>query len=392
MPQAAAPLTTLKMSARDQQKLIDYVEQSGRRTIDEERRSLRVDFTGRKALISIETGQGQKVEHAVLPRNLSRWGLAFVHGRFVYPNANCRVTMPMANGKWYVIDGVIRFCRHVSGIIHEVSVVFVEPVDLNDFVTLNDKQLEAHRNEQDRECQSDESGISDSHGSALVFDENEIDRKLNRLWLERIGLRVTEAVSPAELLSKMGDADYALVLVSVENDPQRLNDTLTDLRTHGYERAVLVSSTSESEDEKQAALKSGASGYLAKPFEMEQLRDEVERLLAIDSSSSGDLEPLHSSLKDDEGMETLINQFVRGLQPMVNRLRRANAECDLDTLAEVCRSLKGSGLGFGYSPITEAAQAALGLLSESADDLDAVQGAVNDLVLTLRRAMLGRHG
>jgi hypothetical protein len=125
---------------------------------------------------------------------------------------------------------------------------------------------------------------------------------------------------------------------------------------------------------------------------MEQLRDEVERLLAIDSSSSGDLEPLHSSLKDDEGMETLINQFVRGLQPMVNRLRRANAECDLDTLAEVCRSLKGSGLGFGYSPITEAAQAALGLLSESADDLDAVQGAVNDLVLTLRRAMLGRHG
>lgn len=108
MPQDKAPIETIRLSARDKQKLIDYVEHSGKKTVENERRALRVDFQGRKVLVVITNSQGQRVRHSVLPRNLSRRGLAFVHGRFVYPDSRCHVTLPMQNGKWWAVEGVVR--------------------------------------------------------------------------------------------------------------------------------------------------------------------------------------------------------------------------------------------------------------------------------------------
>ncbi|MEL7087330.1 MAG: response regulator [Planctomycetota bacterium] len=392
MAQDSSHIETIRLSARDKQKLVDYIEQSGKKAVDNERRALRVDFHGRKVLVTITNSHGQKVGHSVLPRNLSRRGLAFVHGRFVYPDSRCHVTLPMQNGKWTAIEGVVRNCRHIQGIVHEVSVVFDEALNLNDFVRLTASQQERHRAEMSQDFDPENDLDVNAAGRALVIDDMATDRKLYRMWLGKLNLATNEASGVTTTIEQMAHCQFDMILVNLELGEESGTELIQHLRGQGYERPIIATSASETPADREAALAAGATAFLVKPFTLEGLRDMVEDALSIDTSDTSGSDGVYSSMNDDDEMLPLIEEFVTSLGPLTMRLRRANADNDLDLINQICQNLKGAGAGYGFDGITTMARYAVESVENAEHDIESVRKTVNDLVGILRRARAGVPG
>ncbi|MBB6429755.1 response regulator [Algisphaera agarilytica] len=389
MPHESTPIETIRLSARDKQKLVDYIEHSGKKVINNDRRALRVDFHGRKVLVTITNNHGQRVSHSVLPRNLSRNGIAFVHGRFVYPESRCQVTLPMQNGKWYAVEGEVRTCRHIQGIIHEIAIVFDEPLNLNDFVRLTASQQEKHRAEQSQDFDPEHDMDVNSVGRTLVIDDMATDRKLYRLWLEKLNMATNEASGVTTTIEQMSQCQFDLIMINLELGEESGIELIQHLRGQGFERPIIATSASDHKTEENAAIEAGATAFLVKPFGLEDLRVALEDSLSIDTSATNEADAVYSTLADDAEMLPLIEEFVSTLGPLSMRLRRANADADLKTIEQLCQNLKGAGAGYGFEAITTMARYAMDSLEAAEQDAESIRKTVNDLVQTLRRSRAG---
>ena len=75
------------------------------------------------------------VRYEVPPRNLSRGGVAFLLGHYVYSGTVCRVHLRDHQNQEHVIEGVVVRCRYLesSGTLHEVGVQFSEQIETEAF-------------------------------------------------------------------------------------------------------------------------------------------------------------------------------------------------------------------------------------------------------------------
>ncbi|MBK9126980.1 MAG: PilZ domain-containing protein [Phycisphaerales bacterium] len=78
--------------------------------------------------------QGVSQTYLVRPRNISRGGIAFLHGLYLYKGTPCTLVLKTRGGERLLARGVVQQCRCVRGRIHEVRVRFVEEVDVELFV------------------------------------------------------------------------------------------------------------------------------------------------------------------------------------------------------------------------------------------------------------------
>lgn len=151
---ASSTISTLNISSRDRQKLVDFVNLMGRQQAalvvsDTDRRNLRVDFQTKNIQLEVIPDDGQAVRFEVVARNLSNRGFAFIHGQFVHMDVRCRLFLPQINDdRIYCVEGFITRSRHIKGLIHEVVMIFDHPIDLTRFVKLAPTQLK--KNMRDR--------------------------------------------------------------------------------------------------------------------------------------------------------------------------------------------------------------------------------------------------
>ncbi len=384
MPGDAKPIETLRLGAADKQKLIDYVEHMARKPVEDCKRGLRVNFVGRKVLVKITSSEGQSMVCSVVPRNLSRRGLAFVHGRFVYPDSKCEVTIPMLSGKWCVLKGVIRRCRHVNGIVHEISVVFGETIDLNQFVRLSTEQAERHLAEMTEDGLGEED-IKGSRGRVLIVDDLAADRRLFKMWMEKMGFAVKEAGDVGTVLQLLNQNRFDLYIVDANLGDEDGVELIMHLRGQGVIAPVISASANDAPEFKKRANDAGASAVMSKPFDFGELRKNVFEVMSIDAQAEADDTPLYSDLGDDGDMIPLIDDFVKGLAVYVAKLRSANADADFDNLSRLCRNLKGAGSSHGFAPLSAAADAIAASLGEREKDVNRIRSSVNGLLQVIHR-------
>lgn len=381
------PIQTIRLSSRDRRKLVDVINQQGARgKQNTERRNIRVDYHAEGVIVAIRQPHGNTIQHAVVPRNLSRWGIAFVHGRFVYPDVTCDVTLPTLEGKSYIVPGKVVRCRHIGGIVHEVSVVFNEPVDLDLFVTLNAEQREQTALEQSDDPFNADTDPTDTAGMrAMVVDDVRSDRKLFGLYLTEMGLSVSEAVGAAQALNLAMRDRMDMILINCHLADHNGAELVKHLRNEKVNCAIIGMSSSENETIKQEMIAAGASAFLVKPFQKGALKELVEQLLALDTDAGRESDAIISTETNNATMRPIIEEFVSGLGTYIARLHNASNAEDYDHLAKVCQQLKGSGGGYGFEVITQAAQGALGRLESNERDADAIRRQVNELLSILRR-------
>lgn len=90
--------------------------------------------------IAVEQPRGGTTFLSVSPRNISAGGVAFLHGGFLHTGSRCTLRLGPQPKGIVEIAGEIVNCRHIEGLLHEVSVKFDRPIDPSLFVRIDESQ------------------------------------------------------------------------------------------------------------------------------------------------------------------------------------------------------------------------------------------------------------
>jgi CheY-like chemotaxis protein len=386
-----APIDTLRLAARDRIKIVDAInkKKAGKPAPGAaNRRGVRVDFN-----------IGSVIKYSVAPRNISSRGLAFIHGQFVHPQSPCQVILPNRRHEWVKVEGLVVGCRHVAGLIHEVSVCFAEVIDLAQFVALTPEEEAAYRQERAAiERTSAARGkvasfnglrVGQLSGEALIVDDYEADRQLYSLWLRKQGLTTLTASCGGEAKHALAaKGRFDVMLIDMHLGTESGLELIKSLREQGVVSPIIGASADDTDAAQATALAAGCNAFFSKPFDREEFLQSVEQLLSFSlDDPATSKEPITSSLADDPEMQPLLLKFVAELSKTTGQLEASCKTKDFTAAGRLCEQLKGAGGAFGLLPITRAARLALGQLHQTQPDVAAVERAVGELVAVARRVV-----
>lgn len=381
------PIETLRLSDREKAKLLWAIDKVNQQDDKQEQRRLRVSCTNNEAVFTLKTDSSGETRFTMLARNISRWGTALVHGRYIYPASRCEVMLQTNNGQWQKIAGIVRHARHIQGTVHELGVAFDSPIDLGDFVNLSAADEARYLRElADDVTEADKTDVVVLSNRVLVVDDFASDRKLFGHWLTQAGLTVVTTSDSRSTHAQVQEQIFDLLVVDYKLDTGSGMDLIRELRKNQFTAPIIAISSDDSETLEAQMLDAGADAFLRKPFTQERLMDTAYELIGVNALA--DLTPIHSSLKDDADMRPLLTEFTRSLSAYIEELRDANAQNDFDTIEHLSHRLKGAGSGYGFPAISEQAGILLQSLNDELAEIDTIKQATSELITTLNRIKL----
>lgn len=117
--------------------------------------------------------------------------------------------------------------------------------------------------------------------TTLIVDDAQTMRKMVGFTLRSIGLDVVEAADGAEALQLVRSRSFDLIISDV-NMPRMDGIEFTRqarLALHGRPVPILILTTESEAAKKDRARAAGATGWIVKPFQQEQLLAIVKRVL-----------------------------------------------------------------------------------------------------------------
>lgn len=123
----------------------------------------------------------------------------------------------------------------------------------------------------------------------LVVDDNQTTRKLLGMYLKSRGLNVVFAENGLDAIEKLADPDVGLVLTDLNMPYMDGIEFVKTLRASPNWTAlpVIVVTTEADPNEREAALKAGANGYLEKPVTADELLAHIKNVLKGISREGG---------------------------------------------------------------------------------------------------------
>jgi len=117
--------------------------------------------------------------------------------------------------------------------------------------------------------------------SILTVDDSASMRQMVTFTLKSAGHEVTEAIDGVDALQKAKQGNFELVITDV-NMPNMDGITLTrelrDLTDYKY-TPILTLTTESDKNKKQEGKNAGATGWIIKPFNPEQLLSTIKKVL-----------------------------------------------------------------------------------------------------------------
>ncbi len=346
----ADAIDTLKLSPKDRRSMIDSMEADrlSQTVTTNNRRGVRVPFNIGTIVIAVTQPSGHAVRYAVAPRNLSTRGLAFVHGRFLYKNSALQILLPDVDRKSIqILTGFVLDCRHITGLIHEVSVKFDKPMDLRRFVKLDMEQTARSRRE--------------IGGKALVVSEAGIDSPAGESLRNDLGLTVTCVTNVQAAIRESESQSFDIMIIEFSKADETANESLElcrKLRETHSSGLIIVVDPDTSDAQQAAALDAGANCILAKSPDLSELRDTVETLLTtspIQAAESAEA-PMHSPLSSNPRMLPIVKAFVESVQSDLIKMQQAlNAE-NRNELYKIVQRVRGPATSYGYKPLSDKAK------------------------------------
>jgi CheY-like chemotaxis protein len=115
----------------------------------------------------------------------------------------------------------------------------------------------------------------------LVAEDFEDTRYLMRLWLQKAGYRVVEARDGLEALRITEEERPALIIMDIEMPQLDGLEATRRIRASAESRDTIIIAVSAygSEEFRDKALAAGCTEYVSTPFEPNELKSLIERLL-----------------------------------------------------------------------------------------------------------------
>jgi two-component system, NtrC family, response regulator PilR len=113
----------------------------------------------------------------------------------------------------------------------------------------------------------------------LIVDDEESLIEFLSLFLEEEGYEVATAASMTDARARLAETDHELVLCDLMMPDGNGLDLLREIKAVGPHTAVIVMTAYSSAKSAIEAMKAGAYDYIAKPFDVEELKVMVEKAL-----------------------------------------------------------------------------------------------------------------
>jgi len=399
------PFDTVRLDAGASKRLMDDLDRAsaaGAAKVKANRRGLRVGY--RPGMVPIEVTQpsGDVTRYAVLPRNLSAWGLGFIHGRFVYPTSRVVVVLSKRDGQAAAIRGGVVHCRHLMGLLHEVALRFDAPIDLASYVELSPAAVQRALAD---------AGVADAEPTqrgarVVVIGGDGCDVLAAELPAAGFAVRREDAATAGQSIA---EGNLAAVILDAGENVDAAAELLAGWRQRGYAGAILVLMHGEDDQAEARVLEAGANAVLPPPHsaaevlrwlgrlgEQEEPAAELARVQertaeeAAGSAALPALWPNAQALREnlqsgDKGLMELIDAFTTSLNEQAQRLEAACDENDFETVMELCRAVEAAGASFGEERLTKACRWTLSVLAEQSGEVHVIRQSVRNLLAEMRR-------
>lgn len=325
MSKPSSLVRTIRLEDAALSEIIKNLDDSVPDGARDRRRAPRYPYNVKSCVIHLHSpGGGPPTSYLVSTRDISRTGIAFLHGAFVYPGAKCVVQLITLHGTWQNVTGVIARCDYVAKGVHDVGVTFFESIDASEFCP------------EAAPCR------------VLLVDDNPAILAITKAQLAALNAEIETTTDGETAIELAAKRVYDVILMDMDMPIIDGFETVRRLRAAGYSgRIVAATGMTQPGDEKKC-LEAGCSSYIPKPLGRERLSALLRSLRQ---------EPLLSSFVNDRLMLPHIEEFVQHLPTRIRTIETAIAAADDDALESACRNLKGDAGTFGFEPISAAAAA-----------------------------------
>ena len=202
----------------------------------------------------------------------------------------------------------------------------------------------------------------------LVVDDDELNRRMMRLILSREEHQVHVASSGFEALDAARSEEYDIILMDLQMPEMDGVETSRQIRAientgrHAYIVALTASYLPEKGHE---LFQAGIDNYIAKPFDVEHLRQMLKHGLDHRQNYLGNNVPSTGIPVLDIGMGTkriggdgeiykeLLSDFVNQLPDKTSAMEKSFAEKDMETLSRYAHNIKGVSANLGALQLSE---------------------------------------
>ncbi len=309
----------------DENEILHLLDTLDVQEFEESQRGTKYSYRVRNLRLDVQDSPTSTTTYSVAARVLRRDSLTFLCSNLISVGRACLIHLITIRNNWHTVAGRVTACRYVPGSagIHEATVSFTQTIDPSSFVP---NALRAR---------------------VLLVDDSAMSRRLLKHILTDMNLEVTSVENGLEALKLAHRESYDLILMDVEMPELDGLSAVRILRRQGYVRPIVAISSLTNPSLRQNCLEAGCDDFLEKPIPRTAL-DAVFRYTRV--------EPLVSSMIDDGKMHALIDEFVVELPDRMRQIESLFGSNDTEAMMFELRKLKGEAGGFGFEPISQAAE------------------------------------
>lgn len=364
-------IDTLRITESQRQSILEALN---RRSKAYQSRDMRIDdrlpYQDHLLIVELHHPGGSCGKYRVQPVNISSNGLAMLHGSFCYTGTPAIAYLKQTDGRIMLVKGKIVRCHLIEGRVHEIGILFHEPIQLSDF--LEDLQPK-------EEATPDNDPLPRFRGRVLYLEDFLDNRELMAFMTDMLGVELTTVETCEQLVELLSEKNFDLVIADLELDDMPGSQIVKAITDSGYTGPIVGATTKSADAIGTLAEETQCNAILPLPFRTLQIAELFSEFLLHDNSADTSQPPLISEEWSNIKMRPVILDFLQRLNGHIHELEQLFSQEDFDALSKLCGQLKGTAGGYGYPQISEIA-GSLMEFCEPGCDVGLVKGQLNELI------------